>query len=113
MSDIIKKLGITPGPWSIEKDIYKHTIIKEEWVIAECTPAIEDVSLIAAAPEMLEALIKDLFHYEWEMDIDLWGRVAIEKLGDDQKEWFIQRIKIIEKATSKTWEEVRELLLDK
>lgn len=90
---IIEKLGITPGPWEVSED-YKDTIFKPYQIdedggvdfamIAECCKG--HGKIISAAPEMLEALI----------DFENGKRVDF--------------IPIIQKATGKTWEEIKELI---
>lgn len=57
----------TPGPWAIEKESESHSIVNrsfegDEWCIAEVYKqtdmAIANANLIAAAPDLLEALNK-------------------------------------------------------
>ena len=92
--NIIEKLGITPGPWVYNRfgDKFGGIEIEGDGIYRAPTLHIDhnDARLIATAPEMLEALIRSAKILE---HIDL--------------------IKIIEKATSKTWEEVKELVEDK
>ena len=94
---IIEKLGITPGPWHYGE----HGHIVTEFGKTVCQTH-EDKGfifkneknngpIIAAAPEMLEALI---FHIE-----NGSCREAHEKMID-----------AVQKATGKTWEEIKELL---
>ena len=95
--NIIKKLGITPGPWTINHHDINY-INDPEWFYRVCEVSLHrkypgNICLIAAAPEMLEALIKSEI-----MDEKLHG-------GND-----FDNQKIIEKATGKTWEEIKELL---
>ena len=91
---IIEKLGITPGPWGIDKKVpgiydaigpaeVRGEYCSDYWI--DCSD--EDARLIATAPEMLEALIRSAKILE-----------------------HIDHIKIIEKATGKTWGEVKELI---
>lgn len=115
---MIEKLGITPGPWSVphfanpdsrcdcgyifcdpsgnticevfykrDKDRYSEHRGRQE--------ASANARLIATAPEMLGALIK-----------------VYNNRGEADKLYIIaDRLKpIIEKATGKTWEEIRGLI---
>ena len=104
---IIEKLGITPGPWEWvyqpdmlgfdTDEIIIQSGIKE---LARLDPEMIEVSkeeikpntrLITTAPDMLEALID------------------IMKLNDLL--WIEERAKVIvEKATGKSWEEIKVLL---
>lgn len=77
--------GHTPGPWSVHKSIVPHDgefdyAISAEGVpcLAEAfgrsaiggfAPAAENARLIAAAPELLEALKALVLDWEW-LDID-------------------------------------------
>lgn len=58
-------MSFTPGPWSIEKEFDSHSIVNrqyagDEWCVAEVYRRTDvgsaNASLIAAAPELLEAL---------------------------------------------------------
>ena len=118
---LFEKLGITPGQWCIEhachaysKKFYPSTIRTQHWdndmmgdyrgsIIADFTyahgkrehafsEAYCNAKLIVAAPEMLEHLIK--------------AAIEIEVEGFYPE----PEIKIIEKATGRTWEEVKELI---
>jgi len=94
----IERLGITPGPWEIEKTSvspnHLDSLIKTSddakyigWIYNDHSA---DARLIAAAPEMLEALIELC--------------VFINPANDDIA------IIAIERATGKTWEEVKEII---
>lgn len=114
--NIIEKLGITPGPWYAEDlkvtsklsnmssiETKENRYISYYPVVAWDTEEGIDIhtpqlNVILAAPEMLEALI----------DI----RKFMDRLPHD---WFSEHraLKIenaIEKATGKSWEEIKELL---
>ena len=73
---MVEKLGITPGPWKI-------TSLSE--------PDLDNF-VIAAAPEMLDALID----------------IAMCDFEDEEDHKYITDI--IEKATGRTWAEVKELI---
>ncbi len=94
MSELTEKLGITPGPWSTNLNDYHDLCIydvKGKW-ITNVAEKKEDAQLMAASPEMLEALIKQ------ELSHDKCNAVS-ESI-----------VKIIEKATGKTWQEIKQLI---
>jgi len=113
--NIIEKLGITPGPWKVNDakfagdevvDCSGRTSDESDIVYANCNNEQwkGNLKLIAEAPEMLEALIEatieimnnDINEYKWSK------KDAIRR-NDGY-------ISVIEKATGKTWEEIKELL---
>lgn len=116
----IDKLGITPGPWKVS-GAYDHivyqegnedprAVICESWERRSNQKAKpENINLIAAAPEMLEALIAEWFFLDKFLGsnaslIDgFWYGNMCKRQEDIQRE--------IEKATGKSWEEVKELVL--
>ena len=93
----IEKLGITPGPWGIrglKNDRYIAPVFSGSMSMYSgwfngCDDL--DAQLIAAAPEMLEALIDHAYSNENDWNV-LWAT------------------SIIEKATGKTWQEIKELI---
>jgi hypothetical protein len=112
---IIEKLGITPGPWDfrIIRGVYDS-----EYSIR--IPTDDKHQLVMEyAPEMLEALLKSIRqHYYCE---DTWYSCpkapegcANDDDGDEctcgANDWNNYVIGIIEKATGKTWEEIKQLI---
>lgn len=105
---IIEKLGITPGPWDshvlmVKTERVDETRLPDEsWLdMRERTEPIRDkieetqnndLKLANAAPEMLKALMSVQRYIEGEP----WDDTDIHE--------------IIEKATGRTWEEVKELI---
>jgi len=87
--NIIEKLGITPGPW-----LYKELTIGTEEDMVQRRNAL----LIASAPDMLGALIKYLVIGE--------GTIAIADLVHTE----LAFKDIVEKATGKTWQEIKGLI---
>lgn len=114
MENIIDNLGITPGPWEriltsdkspavrAERGIlfkfWKPTKWPDQWerFEIETKESISNAQLVHAAPEMLEALIAMTLRHE-ETDIGNYGELDIA-------------IEAIEKATGKTWPEIKELI---
>ena len=105
---IIDKLEITPGPW-LNQDrfntVYTTSNPKEGTGLTialfkdsnQCNKSQvkPNADLIAAAPEMLEALIEWCFYGE-------------EHYGPSKR--FKHTVYLIEKATGKTWDEIKGLL---
>lgn len=117
---IIEKLGITPGPWNVDKNylcdvqckdgeissIWRKSANGENFNISgaflEKNEAHKNAQLIAAAPEMLEALIAQMnlivnLHHMENQHIEI---SRVNHLVEDA----------IEKATNKSWSEIKELL---
>jgi len=81
----------TPGPWSVEKykepynnHLYTYHVLNEEsLIVAKCGTGDfeipDNARLIAAAPEMLEALEAVLGWYNGPTDIEAMIRKAILK----------------------------------
>lgn len=103
---IIDKLGITPAPWEIgntnrrESNLMGYCDDLTGSRIADCTneyvrpPRImkeSNARLIATAPEMLEALIV----------------IGLENTNYETRHQACRDL--VEKATGKTWEEIKEL----
>jgi len=93
---MIDKLEITGGPWDVVYTTDKAFIGNERGTFIRLKRkelSYNDANLIAAAPEMLEALIGTGRYQECnEWDID---------------EYILQ---VIEKATGRTWAEVKEAI---
>ena len=114
--NIIEKLGITPGPWEVT-GCYKHLVMIDNMFIADCStnhtkkPYIpENTRIIAAAPEMLEALIdlarrKEYEAYNAYMD-NGWDDKSEKKATEEVKKY----TDIIKNATGLEWEKIKELL---
>ena len=101
MSKLTEKLGITPGPWIIASGDVNY-IGDPDWFYRICAVSSHrkypnNQKLIATAPEMLEALI--------ELAL-IFGNMTDEEAGD----LLGPTVKVIEKATSKSWQEIKELL---
>ncbi len=101
MSDksIIEKLGITGSPWNgvhgEGTGVKGHSILSRKESKRICvTRKKEDALLIAAAPELLKALIEVLEMYESD------GFPDVSFLYD----------KLFQKATGKSWKQIKELL---
>ena len=124
--NIIEKLGITPGPWKRSSFInfpkYKNN--SEEWkeknrieekrrvysidgvFISRSESNFNNYEIdhnnaqvIAASPEMLEALIDIVSEME-----------PYHRQGMEDKGLYIKGIKVVQKATGKTWQEIKELI---
>lgn len=99
--NILKKLGITPGPWIARKGA--------GWYISadampDCAMLVtgksneeekRNTEFIASAPEMLEALLDWCLYWEKHFE---------------PSKIFEHSIFIIEKATGKTWDEIKKLM---
>lgn len=113
MKDLFEKLGITPGPWEVSQQKESSlSFLKEIHIVdsngyyqcgihkANSTLSKKDAHLIAAAPEMLEALI-DAF--------ELIGCIEVNEDKDfNIDQWLLP---VIEKATGKSWEEIKNELI--
>lgn len=104
MKSIVEKLGITPGPWyrsfwnnidgiwvEDERSDIRHGDSEN---ICDCIYSEADGKLFFKAPEMLEALIE--WALQWEKQFE-------------PSRLFEETVSIIEKATGKSWEEIKEL----
>ena len=104
--NIIEKLGITPGPWKacnpehpMEDYFITHTFKWNtkniEGTLIDSVGGKANAWLIAAAPEMLEALIETALYLDGEGHV-----VGVIELC----------IEVIEEATGRAWEEIKELI---
>jgi hypothetical protein len=104
--NITEKLGITKGPWehsedSVWNEELDYGIVETGQYLDTRKEHSANLSLIAAAPEMLEALI-------WRvMDAERHYKGSVD--GLIEAEWE-REIKIIEKAAGKEWTDVKALL---
>ena len=95
---IIAQLDITPGQWESNRYHIQTKVLRQDHAKHICTApgdydaTIADFTLIAAAPEMLEVMILCL---RLKNDVDSWEHCNF--------------VSIIEKATGKTWDEIRRL----
>jgi hypothetical protein len=104
MSKILEKLGITDGPWEEQgNDVIAGPCYD---MVCNWVSSTANEKLICAAPEILEALIQDVLEEE-EQAYERYPMAMDDQILDtlDKK-----KIKLIEKATGKTWEEIEELL---
>ena len=109
---IIEKLGIKPGPWRWVEcgtgwfynliDSNDSHIVSIE--IGDGDPEDKEPLLMATAPELLEALIDVCVDGSCDMCTD-WKECKLS-LACTLKVYG----HIIEKATGKTWEEIKELI---
>ncbi len=104
---IIEKLGITPGQWKAEHNPHlgHHVFESGKYIPIASHISRNDILLIASAPEMLEALI-DSVMIAVEIEQALGNHLS--EFKEDMKS--DKRIQAIEKATGKSWEEIKELL---
>ncbi len=115
---IIELLGITPGPWKSDKqenDFYQiqHSnglVCLVGHFTAEKTKA--NSNLIAASPEMIEALIEDIMKAErnWLENNDFSFSPTEQSILEECHRLNKDKISIIQKATGKSWEEIKGLL---
>jgi len=95
---LLDKLKITPGPWEVEKCTCGSPSCKkygrDKLYIENSRLEEPDARLIAAAPEMLEALVR--LYDDWKYVEYTNADTAIRP--------------IIEKATGRTWAEVKEAI---
>ena len=96
---LIEKLGITPGPWGVDKRVpgiydaigpaeIRGEYCSDYWI--DCSD--EDARLITKAPEMLEMLINRA--------LEIRGYLHAKS----------DLVKIIESATGKTWDEIKQIM---
>ena len=106
---MIEKLGITPCPWKTnlfvaQVDAGELPICKMLWPTKERSEeeTMNNENPIAAAPDMLEALITICFCIEQE-DPNYPEPITYAP--------YLNMIDVIEKATGKSWDEIKELII--
>lgn len=102
---IIEKLGISASPWVLNHVLSDHVEVERTGdSVAYDITSDENAQLIATAPEMLEALIDCTF--------DMLDRYDLENpsLNPGIRDWIGYNITIIQKATNKSWSEIKELI---
>ena len=115
--NIIEKLGISASPWEVIEDDMGYQLegnYGESIAYMEVPkdPNDSDRQLIASAPEMLEFIIKNMYR---EIDPDPYPCYDVcNYCGDSHESHYVdcEGIKIIQKATNKSWEQIKELLND-
>ncbi len=105
MSKLLEKLGITPEWFGVFSLICNKLSTSKNGVLFkmedDCTDA--DFKAALAAPEMLEALIEI---QEYLPNLSSFPKKTETGMGNSVK----KTIKAIEKATGKTWDEIKELI---
>ena len=111
--EFFKKLGITGGDWSIsaDEDEYRIENNAKGFICQHAETSLKaNAHLISCAPDMLIALIKSALTYEKYAEIHTNKRTEEGmKKALKNKEMSVYQATVIEKATGKTWEEVKEL----
>ena len=119
---IIEKLGITPGPWKwCSEHGVEHKSKMSGWTASlglEGGKLTPNRRIIVSAPEMLEALIIDTVHDDeylicnfGPIDNSLRNRMskAWHKPGEMVYDDYMRKRSVIEKATGKSWPEIKAL----
>jgi hypothetical protein len=102
------KLDHTPGPWVVDHEMWVYSTSNVPVAVCEAInynkkQGRSDAQLIAAAPEMIEALIalvQDSIKLGDSCDAGCYDAKDCEPVKST--------IPLIEKATGKTWEELNE-----
>ena len=104
-----------PNEKDLTKRLYVSDVIKMYCyqLEQELSKYKADAQLIATAPEMLEALIIDLiedeiFYLSKGYSVD--QLIEYGKDGEDEMKSFSRKKAIVEKATGKSWEEIKQIL---
>ena len=108
----MKKIKSTPGPWVIKKNGLTNIIGTDETDVADVhwchkKDGKANASLIAVAPELLEALIKWLKKF---YDFTQMAHIKNSKYQHEYVEHFYKEHKedlgLIKKATGLEWEDI-------
>lgn len=119
MNDIIKELGISSGPWNIQGMFDDH-IEGSDGIRVACLEnnIYNNGRVIKEAPSMLQWMIVDLyiqdimdFHTDYSKGyINKIERMFGVTVSNHVKTMYITQKNIIENATGKKWEDVKNKL---
>ena len=124
--NIIEKLGIVPAPWEVKRPNHADLVVLPKKAMLGdgryyfCFGGTSDVAereahlnIVATAPEMLQVLIEDCLEYEefYKRQGYKLQDLLLEYGEDGVQEYksFMRKVKVIEKATNKTWEEIKSI----
>ena len=131
---IIEKLGITPDKWEMMLCSSKEWAVRSKGGIlfkfwkptkftdqferyeSEINESFNNARLVTCAPEMLDWMIRDLIIQDIMAGVLPNGlrEKTEEKFGKEVADWIEvmkpKQKEVIEKATGKSWEEIKQLL---